>query len=135
MTISPEMSLTSVASLEDVALTPFQIGYLKALAQDQAHETVLRVFLDASDHDPCITKAFLARRAGKDPAQITNFLSAPGNWTLGTYALLLAALGHKATLGSEPIRDMRWENMAGTGRGTGLTTLHNHGVSWGRAIP
>jgi len=42
-----------------------------------------------------ITKAAVARRLGKDPAQISRWFSGPSNWTLDTVSDLLAALEAK----------------------------------------
>ena len=73
MAISQTMSLKSVISVEDVQLTPAQLGYFKARAEAQAHTTLLRLFVDLS-HEGKVTKAFLARRLGKSPEQITRWL-------------------------------------------------------------
>jgi len=112
MTTSRKTSLTRVESLEDTQLSTFELGYLKAAAQDQAYEAVFKAFEEEHARDSRITRAFVARRLGKDPAQITKFLGAPGNWTLETFAQLLAALGRRATFGSARLTDDRWANHA-----------------------
>ena len=110
MTTSNTMSLSSVTSLEDKRIPAFEIGYLKATAQDGAYESFLEAFLKEQSRDPAITKAFIARRSGKGPEQITRYLGSPGNWTLDTYAVLCAAIGYKPVFGVEKIPDMRQGN-------------------------
>ena len=103
------MSLTSVISRNDEPLTPEQLGYLEAYAQDQAHEMVLGLFTDLSDQEG-ISRAFLARRLDKKPEQITRWLAVPGNWTLRTLADLLGALGYVPTFGVKKIADLTHGN-------------------------
>jgi DNA-binding phage protein len=110
VTTSNVMSLSSVTSLKDCRIPAFEIGYLKAAAQDEAYESVLSAFLKESAAVSGITKAFIARRSGKSPEQITRYFSAPGNWTLDTYTVLCAAFGYKPVLAVEKICDMRREN-------------------------
>ncbi|MDQ0558669.1 hypothetical protein QO004_000444 [Rhizobium mesoamericanum] len=58
--------------------------------------------------------ATLAARLGKDPAQISRLLGAPGNWTIDTVAELLFAVdGSLLTAGSicaaeEPLANQRF---------------------------
>lgn len=103
------MSLTSVISRADEPLTAEQIGYLQAYAQDNAHDLVLRTFLSLPE-DEKITRAFLARRLNKAPEQITRWLAVPGNWTLGTFADLLGAMGYLPIFGAKPMRDVYGSN-------------------------
>ena len=110
MTTSAPMSLKSASSLEDEKLTAAQIGYLKGDAQNRAHEVVLKAFLEESASNAEVSRAFMARRLGKDASQITKFLGASGNWTLETLALLLGAIGRRPTFGSEKISEQRWAN-------------------------
>jgi hypothetical protein len=103
MTTSAPLSLTSVISRADEKLAPGQLGYLHAYAQDRAHDLVRELFMAESRADANLTRAFLARRLGKKPEQITRWLAVPGNWTLGTLAELLAAMGYAPTFGAEKI--------------------------------
>jgi hypothetical protein len=99
----------SVESLEDAEISPVIRGYFHGLSQDEAHEVVLSIFLkEAQEHS--INKAFLARRLGKSPEQITRWLGAPGNWTSETYTNLLIAMGYKPKYGAEKLADMRQSN-------------------------
>jgi hypothetical protein len=92
-----------VISRADERLEPGQLGYLNAYAQDRAHDLVRQLFMSESASDNTLTRAFLARRLGKKPEQITRWLAVPGNWTLGTLADLLAAMGYVPTFGAERI--------------------------------
>jgi DNA-binding phage protein len=95
--------------LEDAQLDPAIMGYFHGLSQDEAHELVMEIFLKMAQTDN-ITRAFLARRLGKSPEQITRWLSAPGNWTLDTFTNLLLAMGYRPTFGAERLSDMRQSN-------------------------
>jgi hypothetical protein len=97
------------SSLEDAPIDPVTLGYFHGLAQDEAHETVLALFLEMAKTDS-VTRAFLARRLDKSPEQITRWLAAPGNWTLDTFANLLLAMGHRPKFGAERLSDMRQSN-------------------------
>lgn len=105
MTTSQPMSLTSVISRSDEAISSAQLGYLEAMAQDEAHDLVRKLFMDLSETDAGITRAFLARRLSKGPEQITRWLAVPGNWTLSTLADLLAAMGYSPTFGARLLSD------------------------------
>ena len=89
-------------------LTSAQIGYLSAYAQDRAHDLVRELFMRESESG--MTRAFLARRSGKKPEQITRWLAVPGNWTLGTMAELLAAMGYVPTFGAQRLDSMQKSN-------------------------
>ena len=127
MTTSPVMSLQSINSRDGEPLSPFEIGYLTAAAQDGAYDTVLRIFLGESARDPRITRAFLARRTGMNPAQVTRYLGGPGNWTLETYAKLLAAMGYVPKIEATKFSDLRWSNeppgMSPASTGTGSSPI------------
>lgn len=109
MTTSKPMSLQSVTSKADERLTTAQIGYLEAFAQDRAHNMVRELFMSIPKEEG-ITRAFLARRLGKKPEQITRWLSVPGNWTLNTLADLLGAMGYIPTFGVQQLQDFQRSN-------------------------
>ena len=85
------------------------MAYLEGLAQNQAHNAVLEVLQKLSGEGK-VTRASIARKLGKDPAQITRWLSSPGNWTLQTMALLLAAMGHVPKIDSQPVSQQATTN-------------------------
>jgi len=85
------------------------LGYFHGLSQDEAHELVLSLFLQEAS-ETGITRAFLARRLGKSPEQITRWLGAPGNWTLETLTNLLLAMGYKPEFKAQKLSDLRQSN-------------------------
>ncbi len=109
MTTSPKESWKLASCLEDEKLDPVTLGYFQGLAQNEAHETVLELFLKMAVSDK-LTRAFIARRLGKSPEQITRWLSAPGNWTLDTLTNLLLAMGHRPKFAVERLSEMRQSN-------------------------
>jgi len=109
MTTSRQTLMTSISCLEDLKLSPSQLGYFHGLAQNEAHEVIFRLFLRMSE-DEGVTRSFMAKRLDKEPAQITRWLGASGNWTLDTFTNLAIAMGHRPTFGVERLRDMRDSN-------------------------
>lgn len=109
MPTSLKEQLTSITSLEDTPITPELLGYFDGASRDEAHDQILATFAELAQKRG-ITRAFLARRIGKSPEQITRLLGAPGNWTLETYAHLALAMGFKPKHGLECIADMRQSN-------------------------
>src|SRR3546814_18254934 len=99
------MSLKEAFSHEGIQHTPAQLGYFNAHAQSKAHATVLDLFSRLADEEG-LTRAFLARRLGKKPEQITRWLGAPGNWTLETLTNLLLAMGHAPNFEARPLKDI-----------------------------
>ncbi|OMQ42074.1 hypothetical protein BKP54_25375 [Ensifer sp. 1H6] len=84
------------------------IGYASESAREELFDLVLRNCVESG-----VTKATLARRLDKDPAQITRLLGAPGNWTIDTVAELLFAIDGSLLSASsfqpldEPVGNMR----------------------------
>ena len=109
MTTSPKTLLKSISSLEDEQISPAMLGYFHATAQDEAHGVILRLFRERAEENS-INRAFIARRLGKGPEQITRWLGAPGNWRLDTFTNLALALGHKPTFGSQSLSEIRQGN-------------------------
>ena len=101
---SPPTSLRAalrlVNDLTDDTIPPIAIEYFRARIKNEAHDHILRTF-DRLQSERGINKVFLARRLGKDPAQIHRLLGAPGNWTLETVADLLMAMGQASIIDSE----------------------------------
>lgn len=68
----------------DDAISHKSLAYASEAARTQLYDLVLRVCDEAG-----VTNATLAKRLGKDPAQISRLLGASGNWTIDTAAQLL----------------------------------------------
>lgn len=71
----------------DEKVSARSLGYACEYAREELFDLVLRKCVEAG-----VTKATLARRLGKDPAQISRLLGASGNWTIDTFAELLFAI-------------------------------------------
>jgi len=89
--------------------TARQIAMIEGTAQNVAHSAVLDL-LEKLVREKNITRAFIARRLGRDPAQITRWLGSPGNWTLQTLGLLMAAMGHLPTIGAQSVESLGRSN-------------------------
>ncbi|MCR5859752.1 hypothetical protein [Mesorhizobium sp. J428] len=63
------------------------LGYVTEMAREAAFDLVATACVEAG-----VSRASLARRLNKDPAQVTRMLGAPGNWTLDTIAEMLFAI-------------------------------------------
>ena len=68
-------------------------AYFSARLRNDFYDVVMRLFLEKK-----ISKAELARRLGKDSAQITRWLSSPGNWTFDTLSNFLLGMGYGGAL-------------------------------------
>jgi plasmid maintenance system antidote protein VapI len=62
-------------------------GYVSQHTRDSLFDLVTLAFIESG-----VSKATLAKRLGKDPAQLTRILHASGNWTIDTCAELLFAI-------------------------------------------
>jgi hypothetical protein len=109
MTTLRERLWKSASSLEDTAIDPALLSYFHSMAQNEAHDLVLTLFLAAADREG-VNKAFLARRMDKSPEQVTRWLGGSGNWTLETLTNLLVALGYKPKFSAERLSAMRQDN-------------------------
>lgn len=63
------------------------LGYVTEAAREDAFDLVVSACVEAG-----VQRAAIARRLGKDPAQVTRLLNAPGNWTVDTISELLFAI-------------------------------------------
>lgn len=69
-------------------------AYLKLFRQRQkqrVYQLVLKLFLEEAEKG--LTKKDLAKKIGKNAAQVTRWFSGPSNWTLDTVSDLLIAMG------------------------------------------
>jgi hypothetical protein len=72
---------------DDTPISPAALGYVAESARGDMFDMVVRNCIEAG-----VPRGAIARRLGKDPAQVTRLLSAPGNWTIDTVAELLFAI-------------------------------------------
>ena len=104
--ITSAMPSTSIAMfLSDEPFTQRQIANIEGTAQNIAHSAVLDI-LEKVVPERKLTRAFMARKLNRDPALISRWLGSPGNWTLETLGLLMAAMGHIPTIGGQDVRDI-----------------------------
>ena len=71
-------------------LTDREIYYFRERNRNKIFQSVIAHF--ANEAASGLTKRELAKRLGKDPAQITRWFSGPSNWTLDTISDLLLAM-------------------------------------------
>lgn len=71
----------------DERISERTLGYVTEMAREEVFDLVARSCVENG-----VQRASIGRRLGKDPAQITRLLSAPGNWTIDTVAELLFSI-------------------------------------------
>lgn len=108
MTTSLTRSLIS-AIPSDGKPTPDQIAFFSRRLKNDLHGEVLRRYLDEKKSRG-LTKAELARRMGRDPAQITRWLAAPSNVEIDTISQLLLSMGYVAQVNSVRLADLYRSN-------------------------
>lgn len=93
MNISTTATLSEPTGSARIPLST--LGYIRARSKLRAYNLVLTELEKFG-----VSQADLARRLGKNPAQICRSLAGPGNWTLDTLSDLLFAIS-----GAEPDYD------------------------------
>ena len=102
-------------SLDEEVIPRRTIAYFTRRLQHHLHELVIREFYRLSDNGE-MTPGKLAKRLGKDPAQITRWLGAPGNWTLDTWAQLMVGIAVETTDVSRATRNVATNSASVTRR-------------------
>jgi hypothetical protein len=69
-----------------------EIFYFRERNRSRIYASVISTFSKCVEEQD-LTKREIASKLGKEPAQITRWLSGPGNWTLDTVSDLLLAMG------------------------------------------
>lgn len=101
MTTSTNHSfLSEIVAGEPIPLD--RLSFFRARLQSRLYDLVITKFLKL-EHGGEISRAELGRRIGKDPAQISRLLGAPGNWTLDTTSDLLLGMGEELEPSSLPL--------------------------------
>jgi hypothetical protein len=85
-TISPQTAFL-VEPSGDAKISDYTLGYVTETARDEIFDHIVSACVEAG-----VNKATLAKRLGKDPAQITRTLQAPANWTIDTIAEMMFAI-------------------------------------------
>ena len=68
------------------------IYYFRERTRNRCYSAVISAFSKMVEKEG-LTKREMAIRLGKEPAQLTRWLSGPSNWTLDTVSDLLLAMG------------------------------------------
>jgi plasmid maintenance system antidote protein VapI len=87
MTTTSQANLLLVEPDGDERIQARSLGYVAQFTRDGLFDLVTSAFIESG-----VSKATLAKRLGKDPAQLTRILHASGNWTIDTCAELLFAI-------------------------------------------
>ena len=82
-------------------LSDRDIFYFRQRYQNRIFQAVAAYFAGQAEHHG-INKRNIALRLGKEPSQITRWLSGPGNWTLDTVSDLLLAMDAEMSAAIEP---------------------------------
>jgi hypothetical protein len=90
MTISQTSFLSEILNGETIPVG--KLAYFRARLSNRLHELVLLEF-DRLSKAGRINRAELAKRIGREPAQVTRWLGAPGNWTFDTFSDLALGMG------------------------------------------
>lgn len=85
-TTSPRTPLLAEPQGDD-RISNSTLSYVAESTRDELYDLVVRSCIETG-----ISQARLAKRLGKDPAQINRILNSPGNWTIDTIAQLLFAI-------------------------------------------
>ena len=74
-----------------------KLEYFRSRLSNRLHEIIIDEFARLSE-TKSFTKADLARRIGRAPAQITRWLGAPSNWTIDTVSDLALGMGFEPSV-------------------------------------
>ena len=95
-----------MTSLIDKKTTAFDLTYFRRRQQNHVHDAVLSRFAELS-RSTGLTRKALAEYLGKNPAQITRWLSGSSNLTLDTISDLLLAMGAEMRYQVVDIKDSK----------------------------
>lgn len=84
---------TFLSDILDTAVIPNgKLAYFRARMSNRLHSLILDLFVRL-EKEKKLTRAQLATRIGKNPAQITRWFASPGNWEADTLSDLLLGMG------------------------------------------
>lgn len=109
MTLSQESSLFSEI-LSNEIIPEGKMEYFRERHKNRIYDFVVGRFLEKEKNEG-LTKAEIARRINKDPAQITRWLSTPSNWTLDTISdLMLVVCAGELNFSVSKFKDIKPRN-------------------------
>lgn len=104
--MTTSLNRSSISAIpDDGKPTQDQIIFFARRFKNELHAEVLRRFIEAGRAQN-LTKAELARRLDKDPAQINRWLAAPKNLETETISALLLAMGYLPRVESVKLADL-----------------------------
>src|SRR5688572_6651378 len=108
---SQTSTLLSVIN-DDMEIIPKgKIAYFTQLGILEMHDFILNKFEEKQKENPKFTRAHLARRLHKHPAQITRWLNNPNNWENSTiHELILGICGGRLDLSVTKYADIPLPN-------------------------
>lgn len=107
-----------------------KLAYFRERLRLKLYDVIMAAF-DDLEKEGALTRADLARRINKDPAQITKFFASPGNWTVDTISdLALGVGGCELDLGLKRLCDMPARNSTHLD----LITTHKKASHHGRKL-
>jgi len=107
MDTSPISFLSEILEgIEGEEIPKHKLAYFRARLRNRIYDLVVSEFALLQEQKNA-TKADLARRIGRDAAQVSRWLSAPSNWTLDTISDLLIAMASEPKLGIDLLKDKR----------------------------
>jgi hypothetical protein len=116
MTTSPELFLTEAIDLDKEEISPSVIAYFRERLRNRLHQLAMQRFRVLEDS--CrFTKAQLARRIGREPAQVNRWLGASGNWTLDTASDLLLGMGCELSCDVAVLQNLLYASPTGQEQG------------------
>ena len=93
----------------DEPLPPRMIFYHRERLRNRIFDCVVKALAERAAAGVA-TRALIARRLGKDPAQVTRWLSGPSNWTIDTISDLMAALNVELVLEQRRYEELTMPN-------------------------
>lgn len=85
-------------TLSQTQLSAGEIAYYRERQRNRVFEVVWLEFVNQAEVNG-LTKRIIADRLGKNPSQITRWLSGPANWELNTISDLCLAMDCEITIG------------------------------------
>lgn len=102
MTISQKSFLSDVLNVDRIPIG--KLTYFRGRLTNHVHALVIEEF-DRLAKTGKISKAQLAKRLGREPAQVTRWLGLPGNWTIETFSDLMLGMGQEPVISARSLAE------------------------------
>jgi len=103
MTTSQTPFLSEILGTEPIPSS--KQAYFRRRLSNRIHQLILAEFM-RRERAGTITRAKLARKIGREPAQVTRWLGASGNWTIDTLSDLALAMGCEPSISLTALADV-----------------------------